>query len=102
MRLISVCLFSVERLTQPQFATPQFPHRFDNVQSYLMCPDRPAMKIDTSFPVSRIRVFYRKLPKRHHIRHHITDHSVVNQFHVTRSENTLPKNFIDVYHWSVD
>lgn len=80
------------------YNAPQFPNRFDNVDSYLMCPDRPAMKIDTSFPVSRIRVFYRKLPTRHHIRH-----AVQNQFHVTRSEkNTLPKNFIDVYHWSVD
>lgn len=88
--------FAVERLITP-YVPPKFPNRFDKVESYLMCPDRPAMKIDTSFPVSRIRVFYRKLPKRHHIRH-----AVQNQFHVTRSENTLPKNFIDVYHWSVD
>lgn len=55
------------------------------------------MKIDTSFPVSSIRVFYRKLPRRHHIKD-----AVQSQIHVTRSGNTLPQNFIDIYHWSVD
>lgn len=65
-------------------------------ESYLLCPDKPAMKLDTSFPVSRVRVFYRKLAKNHRF----TD-AVQNQIHVTRSEKILPKNFIDIYHWSV-
>lgn len=55
------------------------------------------MKLDTNFPVSRVRVFYRKLPKRHHLRH-----AVQNRIHVTRSDNSLPKNFIDIYHWTTD
>lgn len=56
------------------------------------------MKLDTSFPVSRVRVFYRKLPKNHRM----FNAAIQSQIHITRSENTLPKNFIDIYHWSVD
>lgn len=79
------------------YVPPRFPTRLERQESYLLCPDRPAMKIDTSFPVSRIRVFYRKLPRRLHLKN-----AAQHQFHVTRSGDTLPKNFIDIYHWSVD
>lgn len=81
----------------PQFGS-QYQNPLYNHESTLLCPDKPAMKLDTNFPVSRVRVFYRKLPKRHH---HLKN-SVQNQIHVTRSENALPKNLIDIYHWSVD
>lgn len=64
--------------------------------SYLMCPNRPAMKLDTNFPVSSVRVFYRKLPKRHHLK------AFQNQVHVTHADNASPKNYIDIYHWTVD
>lgn len=90
-------VLSAARLVAPPYAVPQIRRGFDNHESYLMCPGQPAMKVETSFPVSSVRVFYRKLPKHHHL----TD-AVQNQIHVTRSENTLPKNFIDIYHWSVD
>lgn len=86
----------ISRVIAP-YARPQFHNHLDNHESYLMCPGKPDMRLDTSFPVSRVRVFYRKLPKRHHLRH-----AVQNRVHVTRSEDTLPKNFIDIYHWSVD
>lgn len=74
-------------------------HALDNHESYLLCPGKPAMKLDTSFPVSRVRLFYRKLTNRHN-RH--LNGAAQNKIHVKRSENTLPRNFIDIYHWSVD
>lgn len=89
-------IFSVARIVTP-YVAPRMRDRMDAHESYLLCPDRPAMKIDTSFPVSSIRVFYRKLPRRHHLKD-----AVQNQIHIIRSGNTLPQNFIDIYHWSVD
>lgn len=93
-----MCLFSfsvLSRVIAPHVGS-QYNH-VDNNESYLLCPGKPAMKLDTNFPVSRVRVFYRKLSKEHRLRH-----AVQNKIHVTRSENTLPKNFIDIYHWTAD
>lgn len=75
----------------------QYQNRLPDHKSYLLCPGQPDMQLDTNFPVSRVRVFYRKLPPNHHLRH-----AVQNRIHVTRSEEKLPQHFIDIYHWSVD
>lgn len=75
----------------------QYRNPLHNHESYLLCQGKPAMKLDTNFPVSRVRVFYRKLPKRSPLKN-----AVQNQVQITRSDNTLPKNLIDIYHWSVD
>lgn len=56
-------------------------NRLENHVSYLLCPGKEAMRIETSYPVSNIRVFYKKLRKR------------------TAKRNAQPKHFIDVYHW---
>lgn len=92
----SIVFSVVSRIISP-YVGQQFQNHLDNHESYLLCPGKPAMKLDTNFPVSRVRVFYRKLPEHHHLRH-----AVQSRVHVTRSENGLPKNFIDIYHWSVD
>lgn len=85
------------KLFNPYNAPVHYQSPLNDHESYLICPEKPAMKLDTSFPVSRVRVFYRKLHKRHRLKA-----AVQNQIHITRSDNTLPNNFIDIYHWSVD
>lgn len=67
-----------------------------NHVSSLICPDKPAMKLDTSFPVSSVRVFYRQLDKNHRF-----GKSAQTQIHTTRRIDNQPKHFIDIYHWSV-
>lgn len=86
----------MQRVVTP-YAGAHYQNHMDNHESYLLCPDKPAIKLDTNFPVSRVRVFYRKLPK-----HHRFNAAFQNKVHVTRSDNILPKNFIDIYHWSVN
>lgn len=68
-----------------------------NHESYLLCPNEPAMKLDTSFPVSRVRVFYRKLTNRH-----AKLKSIQNNVHIERRDDSQPRNYIDIYHWSID
>lgn len=36
----------------------------ENHESYIKCPGKPAVKIDTNFPVSRFRVFYRNFDRK--------------------------------------
>lgn len=69
----------------------------NNHVSTLLCPGKPAMKLDTSFPVSSVRVFYRQLDKTHRF----GKAPYQNQFHTSRRINNEPKHFIDIYHWSV-
>lgn len=64
--------------------------RLENHESYLLCPDRPAMKLDTSFPVSRVRVFYRTIKDDGRNARQRSRHDV------QRSS----KHFIDIYHWN--
>lgn len=65
-------------------------NRLENHESYLMCPDRPAMKLDTSFPVSRVRVFYRTINQ---------DARNARSRNHAKTPRT-PKHFIDIYHWN--
>lgn len=89
-------IYLVTRIMSP-YVQQTFNSHLNNHESYLLCPGKPDMKLDTNFPVSRVRVFYRKLPGRHRF-----NPAVQNSIHVTRSEDRLPKHFIDIYHWSVD
>ena len=54
---------------------------FPNHESYLICPEKPAIKLDTNFDVSRFRFFYRNIHQ--------------------KSSKNPPKHFIDIYHWLV-
>lgn len=57
-------------------------NHLENHDSYLICPGKSAVKIETNYPVSRFRVFY------HKIRHSL-------------HRKQTPKHFIDIYHWLV-
>lgn len=83
------------RLVNPAAAT--YGSALANHESYLLCPNKPAMKLDTSFPVSRVRVFYRKLTNRH-----ANLKSIQNMVHIERGDDSRPRNLIDIYHWSLD
>lgn len=67
-------------------------NRLANHESYLMCPGKPAMKLDTNFPVSKFRVFYKNF---HHEKSSSLTKPSNNQI------NYHPKHFIDIYHWIV-
>lgn len=70
-------------------------HGIPDHDSFLLCPGKPAMKLDTSFPVSRVRVFYRKLESKHD-----KLKSLQNSVHYAPYENSEPRNYIDIYHWT--
>lgn len=57
-------------------------NHLENHDSYLICPGKSAVKIETNYPVSRFRVFY------HRLRHSL-------------HRKQMPKHFIDIYHWLV-
>lgn len=55
------------------------------------------MKLDTSFPVSRVRVFYRKLTNKDE-----QFKSIQNNINYTPEDQSETRNYIDIYHWSAD
>lgn len=86
----------LSRIVNNVYRGNRLENHLENHESYLLCSGKPAMKLDTSFPVSSVRVFYRKLTKRH------STNALQNSVHITRADDAKPKNFIDIYHWSVD
>lgn len=56
-----------------------------NHESYLKCPGKPAVKIDTNFPVSRFRVFYRNI------------HQTSSKSSYSGSNNLPPKHYLTLF-----
>lgn len=67
-----------------------------------MCPGKASLKVDTSFPVSRFRVFYRNLYSTADKNAVVTadDHPEQNQ-PLPAASNRTPRHFIDIYHMIV-
>lgn len=63
-------------------------HRLDDHESFLICPGKPTFKLDTGFPVSSVRVFYRKIRNSHDVR--------------SNSVNADVQNYIDIYHYAIE
>lgn len=90
------CFFFFSVVQRNAYTAANYHQPLSNHVSSLICPDKPAMKLDTSFPVSSVRVFYRQLDKNHRF-----GKSAQTQIHTTRRIDNQPKHFIDIYHWSV-
>lgn len=81
-------------------------------EAYVMCPNRVAMKLDTTFPVSSFRVFYKNIYQAGEAQAHITptthrprriaeasdEASVLPS---SLSGDRQPRHIIDIYHWVV-
>lgn len=93
------------------------PHDLGPSEAYVMCPNRVAMKLDTTFPVSSFRVFYKNLYEAAEARTHVTSkiyappnaaggddrQSGAESSTATSASSTkrVPSHFIDIYHWVV-
>lgn len=82
--------------------------RLENHESYLMCPGKAAIKLDTNFPVSRFRVFYKNF-------HRSSSPSSSSSLSQSSAESlpqlppanlqrqsdryVPPRHYVDVYHW---
>lgn len=111
--------------TQTQPASSGQQPELGPTEAYVMCPNRVAMKLDTTFPVSSFRIFYKNIYQPDEAQAHVTSkmfppedrqpppppltQSPSARGHANKSPTHRankhppppPRHFIDIYHWVV-